>query len=172
MKVLKRDRMKVIFVLALALVFSSKAFAEVQGNRKSIGLQVGDPMAVSLRIPVTQRNFLNISGGIWAWHFWHDVRYDTPILIVDYAWMLSRKNSRWNFHAGIGLNIFFGDNPKDSQDYEACLGIRFPLGIEFKVSDRLSIGLELAPFFQALPPFAFDPYIIDQNGGIVVRFFL
>ena len=172
MDVLKRYGMKTSFVLALCLSISSVAFAEGQRNRKSIGFQTGDPMAVSLRMPVTQRNFVNISGGIWAWHFWHDVHYDTPILTVDFAWLSSKKNSRWNFYAGVGLNIFFGDNPKDSQDYDACLGIRFPLGIEFMASNRISIGLELAPFFQVLPPFAFDPYVIDQNGGIVVRFLL
>jgi len=66
----------------------------------------------------------------------------------------------------------FADNPKDSRDYDACLGIRFPLGIEFLVSDHISIGIELAPFFQILPPFAFRPYVIDQNAGIVIRYFL
>lgn len=172
MDTLKRTRMKIVFILIIFLILSTNAFAEVQRNRKSIGLQIGDPMALSFRMPVTKKNFVNISGGIWAWHFWHDVHYDTPILTVDFAWLFSKKNSRWNFYAGVGLNIFFGDNPKDSRDYDACLGIRFPLGIEFMASNRISIGLELAPFFQILPPFAFDPYVIDQNGGIVVRFFL
>jgi len=108
----------------------------------------------------------------WAWHFWHEPHYNTGILTIDFAWMFSKKNSRWNYFAGIGLNIFFADNPKDSRDNDACLGIRFPLGIEFLVSDHISIGLECAPFFQILPPFAFRPYVIDQNAGIVIRFFL
>jgi len=167
-----RQRKRIVFFLILSVVFSSNAFADAKRNKTSIGFLIGDPVALSLRVPITQKSYLNISGGIWAWHFWHEPHYNTGILTVDFAWMFSKKNSRWNYSAGIGLNIFFADNPKDSRDYDACLGIRFPLGIEFLVSDHISIGLECAPFFQILPPFAFRPYVIDQNAGIVIRFFL
>jgi len=172
MDVLKWQGKRIVFFLVLSVIFSSTAFADAKRNKTSIGFLIGDPVALSLRVPITQKSYLNISGGIWAWHFWHDPHYDTGILTVDFAWMFSKKNSRWNYSAGIGLNIFFADNPKDSRDYDACLGIRFPLGIEFLVSDHISIGLEYAPFFQILPPFAFRPYVIDQNAGIVIRFFL
>ena len=172
MDIRSKQWMKITSVLILSVVLSSNVLAENQRNKTAVGMHIGDPMALTLRLPVAEKNFVNISGGIWAWHFWHDVRYDTAILSVDFAWLFGRKNSRWTYSAGFGLNIFFGDNPKDSQDYEACLGIRFPLGVEYFVSDRISIGLEYAPFFQILPPFAFTPYVIDQNGGIVIRFFL
>ncbi len=162
---------KIIVFLIISIIVSSSAFADDKRNRTSIGLLIGDPVAFSLRMPITQKNYLCISGGIWAWHFWHDPLYNTGILAVDFGWMFSKKNSRWNYSAGIGLNIFFADNPKDSRDYDACLGIRFPLGIEFVVSDRISIGIELAPFFQMLPPFAFRLYVIDQNAGMIIRYF-
>lgn len=172
MDVFKRKGKKIVFFLILSVVLSSNAFSEVKRNRTSIGFLIGDPMALSLRLPLTQKSCLNISGGIWAWHFWEDPHYNTGVLTADFAWMFSKKNSRWNYFLGIGLNIFFADNPKDSRDYDACLGIRFPLGIEFLASDHVSIGIECAPFFQIMPPFAFRPYVIDQNAGIVLRFFL
>jgi hypothetical protein len=170
MDVLNRQGKRIVFFLILSLVFSSSAFADAKRNKRSIGFLIGDPMALSLRLPITQKSYLNISGGVWAWHFWHDPLYNTGILTVDFAWMFSKKNSRWNYSVGIGMNIFFADNPKDSRDYDACLGIRFPLGIEFLASDHISIGLECAPFFQILPPFAFRPYVIDQNAGLVIRY--
>ncbi len=165
-----RQGKRIVFFLILSAVFSLNAFTETKRNKTSIGFLIGDPVALSFRVPITQKNYLNISGGIWAWHFWEEPHYNTGILTVDFAWLFSKKNSRWNYSAGIGLNIFFGDNPKDSRDYDACLGIRFPLGIEFLVSDHISIGLECAPFFQILPPFAFRPYVIDQNAGLVFRY--
>jgi hypothetical protein len=172
MDVFKRQGKKIIFFLILSVVFSTNALADAKKNKTAVGFLVGDPVALSLRLPITQKGCLNISGGIWAWHFWENPHYNTGILTADFAWMFSKKNSRWNYFLGIGLNIFFADNPKDSRDYDACLGIRFPLGIEFLVSDHISIGLECAPFFQTLPPFAFRPYVIDQNAGLVLRFFL
>ena len=165
-----RQGKRIVFFLILYVVLSSNAIADTNRNKTSIGFLIGDPMALSLRVPITHKSYLNISGGIWAWHFWHEPHYNTGMLAVDFAWMFSKKNSRWNYSVGIGLNIFFSDNPKDSRDYDACLGIRFPLGIEFLASDHVSIGLEWAPFFQILPPFAFRPYVIDQNAGLVVRY--
>lgn len=171
MDVFNRQGVKIISILILSGILSSNTFAEVKRNKTTFGFLIGDPVALSLRLPITKKNFLNISGGIWSWHFWHDPRYDTGILMVDFAWFFANKNSRWNYSAGIGLNIFFRDNPKDKRDYDACVGIRFPLGIEFLLSKHISIGIEYAPFFQILPPFAFRPYVVDQNGGIVIRFY-
>lgn len=167
----KRKREKIILFLILSVILSSNVFADVKRNKAALGVLIGDPVALSLRVPITQKNYLNISGGIWSWHFWKNPHYNTAILAVDFVWLFPKKNSRWNYSAGIGLNFFFADNPKDNKDYDACVGVRFPLGIEFLVSSHISIGIEYAPFFQILPPFAFKPYVIDQNGGIVIRFF-
>jgi len=117
MDVLKRQGKKIIFFLILSVVLSSNAFTDVKRNKTSIGFLIGNPVILSLRVPITKRNYLNISGGIWAWHFWHDPHYNTGILTVDFAWLFPKKNSRWNYSAGIRLNIFFADNPKNCRDY-------------------------------------------------------
>ena len=112
------QRLLVIFIICLFWNFS---FAETE-NEKSIGLLLGDPVALSLRIPVKEKTFMDFRTGIWTWHFWHDQNYNTPYLSVDYAWLFS------NFYAGIGAAFFFADNPKDENDYPMCAAIRFPLG--------------------------------------------
>jgi hypothetical protein len=141
-----------------------------ENNRRSYGLQMGDPIALTMRIPVSEINFIDIDAGIWAWHLYEDVEFNTVFLAFDYARMLTKRSSRLTFFAGAGVNVFFSDNPKDAEDYKACMGLRFLFGADLMISERLSIGFELAPFIQLLRPYVHQPYGIDQNGGIVIRF--
>ena len=82
------------------------------GNRRgrALGLLVGDPIAGILDLPVSRRAFLSAHGGIWTWHLWHDVHYDTPYLSVDIDLCL---NDARTFYVGLGVAGFFADNPKD-----------------------------------------------------------
>ena len=84
--------------------------------------------------------------------------------------MASHSRSRFSYTVGAGVNVYFRDNPKDREDYKACLGLRFPLGFDVRLSDALAIGLQWNPFVQLLPPFVFKPYGLDLNGGLVIRF--
>ncbi len=161
---------KYIFLLTmLAVLLSSPSFAEVK-NEKKIGLLLGDPIAISLQVPVKEKNYLNIRAGIWSWSFWHDLKYDTPYLSFDYVWLLSSKQSKYTYSVGTGIALFFADNPKDENDYNAAAAVRFPLGIEFYSNDNMSMGFELAPIYQFLPAYNAKPYIIELNGGLVLRF--
>lgn len=160
----------VILVIALSLfVLSSTAFADVQNNKK-VGLLIGDPMAVSLTLPVKETTYLNIRAGIWTWHFWHDVKYDVPYVSVDYAWLSPLKSLPLISSAGAGIAIFLADNIKDEDDYDASAALRIPLGIDIYKKNNLTFGFEIAPIYQFLPAYSFKPYVIELNAGFVLNY--
>ena len=161
----------ITFLLMFVFFTSSIGNTSIKDkNKTSFGLQIGDPMALTVRIPVSDINFIDIDAGIWAWHLYHDVAFNTAFVSFDYARNLTKKPSRLTFFAGAGANFFFSDNPKDAEDYKMCMGLRFIFGADLMVTKRLSIGFEMAPFIQLSPPYVHQPYGIDQNGGIVIRF--
>ena len=148
---------------------SSSSFADIK-NKKEVGLHLGDPIAISLKIPVKKKTFLNVHAGIWTWRFWHDINYNTPYLSIDYAWLFPFKQSSNDFYIGAGMAFFFADNPKDKRDYDAACAFRLPVGFAFYTKDYLSLSFELAPIYQIVPAFSFKPYIIELNGGLVLMF--
>ena len=150
----------------LVLLLSNAAFAETK-NEREVGLLLGDPIAVSLKVPVKEKTFLNVRVGAWSWHFWNgDIDYDTLYLSADYAWLISLKQTKRRFYAGVGLAVFFADNPKDKNNYDEALAVRFPIGIELYKDGNLRVGFELAPIYQFLPAYDADPYIFELNGGL------
>ncbi|NOZ63789.1 MAG: hypothetical protein GXO71_02400 [Caldiserica bacterium] len=146
----------------LTYLSATLAFAETQ-NRKSVGLLLGDPIAISLKIPVQGKTFVDLRAGIWTWHFWQEQSYNTPYLSIDYTWNFP------DFYAGIGIAFFFADNPKDERNYPACAAIRFPLGRELYSQENFSVLFELAPIYQVAPAYNFKPYIFELNGGLMLR---
>ncbi|RMG05525.1 MAG: DUF3996 domain-containing protein [Nitrospirae bacterium] len=144
--------------------------AENYKNQHSIGLIMGDPIAISFKTPINESAFLNLRLGMWAWHFWHDVMFNTPYLSVDYAWSSPFGRFKLPYYMGVGIAAFFRDNPKDERNYDAALAIRVPIGIELASTGRFSLNFEIAPIYQAVPPFSFEPYIIELNGGMLLRY--
>ena len=159
----------IIAVLILGLSFNTYA-SEIK-NEKAVGLLLGDPIAISLKLPVKEKTFLNIRAGIWTWSFWHDIKYDTPYLSVDYAWLFPVKQFNCCFYIGAGMAFFFADNPKDENDYDAAAAIRLPLGIDLYNRNNLYLGFEIAPIYQFAPAFNAKPYVIELNGGLVLNFY-
>jgi hypothetical protein len=154
-----------------ALMLSNLSFAETK-NKKSFGALLGDPLALSLTVPVTQDTFLNIHGGAWSWKFWHgDIQYDTPFLSVDYAWHTPIKQFPFFSYIGAGIAAFFADNPKDDNNYDACAALRIPVGFEFYSNKDFAIGFEIAPLYQFAPAYYAKPYGLELNGGVTVMFF-
>ena len=128
---------------------------------------VGDPITVNLKMPVKEKTFLNIHAGVWTWRLWHDIDYNTPYLSVDYAMLFPIQKS--SFYVGAGIAIFFADNPKDNNDYDAAAAVRLPVGIELYSKDKFSLGFELAPIYQVLPAYSAH-YIIELNGGLLISY--
>ena len=53
MDVLKRQGKRIIFFLISSVVLSSNAFPDVKRNKTSIGFLIGDPVTLSLRVPIS-----------------------------------------------------------------------------------------------------------------------
>lgn len=159
-----------VFLLGLSINLSqAESFTEAE-NKKEIGVLLGDPMAVSVKLPVRERNFWDFHAGLWTWHFWHDQKYDTPYLSVDYGWFFPFPKSPHYFYMGTGLAVFFSDNPKDSDDYDACAAVRFPIGRELYNNGKdFSVVFEVAPIYQFAPAYDAKPYIFELNAGIMLR---
>lgn len=169
---MKRGLRIFIFTAGLILcimLLSRPSFAESE-NSRSFGLLLGDPIAATMDLPVTKETFLNIHAGIWAWSFWHDIRYDTPYLSIDFAWGPVNLIPLFSY-VGAGFAFFFADNPKDKKDYDACMAVRMPFGFEFYRDKKFSVGFEIAPIYQVLPPYRAKPYGLELNGGLTLRYF-
>lgn len=159
----------VFSVIALVFIFTSYSFAG-EDNTKSYGILLGDPLAVTMTIPVKEDTFLNIHAGIWSWKFWHGIQYDTPFASVDYAWRSPVKKFPPLSYIGIGIAGFFKDNPKDDNNYSACAAVRLPIGIYFYNHEKYTVGFEIAPIYQFLPAYSSGPYGLELNGGLTVMF--
>ena len=140
-------------------------------NRRSLGLMLGDPMALTLKIPVKNNTFLNTKAGLWTWYFWEEpVIYDTPFISVDYARRFGIKSSRQNWYFGAGLALFFRDNPKDGVDSDFVAAVRLPLGFQFYTKGSFSLSLEVALLHQFAPWYIAQPYGIELNGGLLLQY--
>ena len=168
---MKLAKYTVVLTMTIFIIFlSNSSFAETK-NKKSIGILLGDPIALSLTIPVMEENFLNIHAGIWTWSFWHDIDYDTTFLSIDYAWRYPIKQIPFLSYIGAGISFFFADNPKDDNNYDACAALRIPFGFEFYSNKDFSLGFEIAPIYQFLPAYHAGPYGLELNGGLTLMFF-
>jgi hypothetical protein len=159
-----------VFILTTSIsLLWGESFEEAKNN-KGIGLLLGDPMVVSVKLPIKERNFLDFRAGLWTWHFWHDQKYDTPYLSIDYGWFFPLKESPHYFYVGTGVALFFSDNPKDTNDYDTCAAVRFPIGRElYNNGEDFSVVFEAAPIYQFAPAYDAKPYIFELNAGIMLR---
>ncbi len=166
------------YILAQAILvglFSSLSFAEIKKteiiNQRELGFLLGDPIALSLKVPIKEKTFLNVHAGLWSWHFWNgDLVYDTPYLSLDYARLFYHKRLRRQYYIGAGLAAFFKDNPKDDDDYDTALAVRIPLGIDIYKYKELTLGFEIAPIYQFAPAYSSGPYGIELNGGFIFNY--
>ena len=149
----------------MILFLSGLSFAEIR-NEKQAGLLLGDPIAISFKIPTDEMTFLNIRAGAWSWHFWNgQINYDSLYLSIDHAWLFPVKQFQNPFYAGVGLFLIFSDNPKANSNTDEAIALRFPLGFDFYKDENITIGFELAPTYQFAPTYEADTYIFDLNGG-------
>ena len=137
---------------------------------RSLGVMLGDPMAITLHQPVNEKASFNIHAGIWTWSFWHDIKYDTPYLSIDYVILRPINKIPLLAYIGGGFAFFLDDNPKDDDDYDAAVAVRIPFGFEFFKNKEFSIGFEIAPIYQFAPSYSAEPYGIELNGGLTIGY--
>jgi hypothetical protein len=91
-----------------------------------------------------------------------------PFLSIDYAWRTPVKQIPFFSYIGAGAAVFFGDNPKDEKNYVACAAVRIPFGFTFYSNKDFTLGFEIAPIYQFLPPYHSGPYGLELNGGLTL----
>lgn len=165
----KRIFLSIVFISLLAL--HGTVYGETD-NRPALGVMLGDPLAVTFHQPVNEKTSFNIHAGIWTWSFWHDIKYDTPYLSVDYVFLWPSEKIPLLSYVGGGFAIFFDDNPKDDDDYDAAVAVRVPFGFEFYKNNTCSIGFEIAPIYQFAPAYSAEPHGIELNGGLIISYSL
>jgi hypothetical protein len=169
-KIMRKTNFIVMFACAVIVFIAAGAFAADTKTESTVGLMLGDPIAATYSHPVTEKTSLNVHAGIWTWSFWHDIRYDTPYLSVDYVVNIPIRHIPFLSYIGGGFAVFFEDNPKDHDDYDVCAAVRLPIGFEFYRKDNFSVGFEIAPIYQFAPPYNAKPYMFELNGGLMLGY--
>lgn len=140
-------------------------------NQSSVGLMLGDPIALTMKLPTTDQTFLNAKAGVWTWRLWEQpIKYDTPFFSVDLARFLGSETSRHGWYVGAGVAVFFQDNPKDDDDSDTVAAARLPVGFQFHNRESFSMCFEVAVVHQFAPWYVAKPYWIELNGGLVLQY--
>jgi len=146
---------KLIFIL-LFFIVGNVSFANTPGNF-GLGLILGEPTGLSLK--VWQSDYIAYDAAL-AWSFGKkgNVHIHIDYLLHNYR-IIRTANSYTPIYYGIGGRI-------QTQD-ETALGVRIPLGINFR-SRRIPIDifLEIVPTLNIIPKTEFD-----LEGGIGARYY-
>ena len=140
----------------LFLLLSNVLFANTPGNF-GLGIILGEPTGLSLK--VWQSDYVAYDAAL-AWSFGEkgNVHIHIDYLLHNYK-IIRTDNSYTPIYYGIGGRI----QTKD----EAALGVRIPVGINFR-SRRIPIDifLEIVPTLNIIPKTEFD-----LEGGIGARYY-
>jgi hypothetical protein len=140
----------------LFLLFSNVLLATTPGNF-GLGIILGEPTGLSMKI--WQSEYVAYDAAL-AWSFGKDgnVHIHVDYLLHNYE-IIRTANSYTPIYYGIGGRI----QTKD----ETALGVRIPLGIDFR-SRRIPIDifLEIVPTLNLIPKTE-----LDLEGGIGIRYY-
>jgi len=148
-------RKKLQFVL-LIILLTNISFAGTPG-KFGLGVILGEPTGLNCK--VWQSDYVAYDAAL-AWSFGNDgnVHIHVDYLLHNYK-LIRTANNYTPIYYGIGARI-------KSQD-DVVLGVRFPLGIDFR-SRRIPIDIfiEIVPAFNVIPETE-----LDLEGGIGVRYY-
>ena len=136
----KAGKLLVAACAVLVLVFAA-GLAPVQGYYEGtgIGVQLGEPTGITLKMWQDQTHALQIAG---AWSF---IEPQALTAQVDYLIHSPMKNRASYSYYGIGGRIKF-------EEGKSRLGIRVPLGLDYPVEGApLDIFIEFAPILNLAP---------------------
>ncbi|MFP4370371.1 MAG: hypothetical protein ACLFR2_12400 [Candidatus Kapaibacterium sp.] len=162
--------MKKYLVVALLMILSAPAYANVDGKDFGFGIVLGDPTGITLKHWLNNENAMNFTVG--------SSYYGSLRLGVDYLWHFNAFNTDlFNLHAGIGGVLGIGDNDNwftsrerskwNTFDDDFGLGARATFGGNF-VPRRvpLEIFLELGVIVGVVPGFG-----TGAEGAVGIRFY-
>lgn len=157
-------RMKIIGVsLVIVGVFCGSAAAQEKGF--GIGVILGDPTGINVKLCLTKKNAVSLAAG-------YDMRGDGYLNFhADYLYhtkyFASSKAVKIPFFFGVGGRLVLEDDEGDDEG-DNMVGIRIPIGVDFMIRKApLDVFIEVVPIMNVIPETDFD-----IEAGVGIRFFI
>lgn len=142
-----------LLVCTLALSESSKA--QVSGNDFGLGVMLGEPTGVSVKVWTTNQSAFDI-GAAWSLSGSREALHLHADLLWHF-WFPDTENVA--FYYGIGGRVIFTD--------DAHAGVRVPLGLTYVFEEiPFDLFVEAVPIFDLAPDTEFA-----GNGAVGVRYY-
>lgn len=133
-------------------------------SRVGLGIQVGDPSGISLKVYRRSATRKGILGTVDAYSFLAAWNLDSFFYLNAHALKENGlEDSPLNYYIGPGLIAGFRDNSARDNDFVA--GISVEGGVNF-FTERFEVFLGLTPWFRVIP----DPDLY-LGGGVGLRFY-
>jgi hypothetical protein len=133
-------------------------------SRVGLGIQVGDPSGISLKVYRRSTTRKGILGTVDAYSFLAAWNLDSFFYLNAHALKENAlEDSPLNYYIGPGLIAGFRDNSTRGNDFVA--GISVEGGVNF-FTERFEVFLGLTPWFRVIP----DPALY-LGGGVGLRFY-
>lgn len=158
---------KLVTLIVLTITMSGLVRAEDFG----LGIILGDPTGISFKVWTSKTTAFD---GGFAWSFG---KYDAVHIHADYLWhslnLAQITPNNWLYmHYGIGGRFVAAGsdedaNVNDENDTKARIGIRIPIGIDYRLrTTPVDFFIEVAPVFDVVPETE-----LSFNAGIGVRYY-
>lgn len=133
-------------------------------SRVGLGIQVGDPSGISLKVYRRSATRKGLLGTVNAYSFLAAWNLDRFFYLNAHALReRALEDSPLNYYIGPGLIVGIRDDTRSSNDFVA--GVSAEGGLNF-FTERFEVFLGLTPWFRVLP----DPGLY-LGGGVGLRFY-
>lgn len=152
---------KIIFPILFLFLLSSLSYS--QSNNFGIGIIVGEPTGLSIKIKLSENTAVD---GALGWSFVDEgsVHIHGDFLLHDYD-LISVDEGRLPVYYGIGGRIKLKNKERGSDDDK--IGIRVPVGLAYEFSSRkVDIFLEVVPILDLAPKSS-----VTINAALGVRYY-
>ncbi|MFP4374863.1 MAG: BAPKO_0422 family outer member beta-barrel protein [Spirochaetaceae bacterium] len=152
-------RMCSLLLLVLLCLAATPAFADAEGD-VGVGFILGDPTGFSMVI--ADRIALGI-----GWALADHLQVNTDVWVIDRT---LENDVDWHVGFGGAVKVFNEDSnltpTQEREDADLAVGIRFPVTIQYLLTQRLELHGEASPGVEVYPGFDLD---VDVGLGLRYR---
>jgi hypothetical protein len=149
-----------VFTLLLLVLFSLAATPAFTEGDVGVGFIAGDPTGFSMVI--ADRIALGI-----GWALANHLQINTDVWVIDQT---LENDVDWHVGVGGAVKVFNEDSnlsaTQEREDADLAVGIRFPVTIQYLLTQRLELHGEASPGVEVYPGFGLD---VDVGLGLRYR---